>query len=189
MSTDRAQFLAERRKGTKEWRPILDNKYEVSNSGEIRRLAGGPGAQPGRRLRPTINRYGYVQQKVYVGHRPKTFTIHVLVALAWHGPRPEGMEINHKNGIKTDNRPENLEYVTMQENKAHGSRLGLLPHGERNGRAKLTEDQVREIRHMNSNGIGQNRLAQMFGVSKFNIYSIVHHHTWRSINDSDSATA
>lgn len=45
--------------------------------------------------------------------------VHVLVAHAFLGPKPEGMEVNHKNGNKADNSIQNLEYVTHQENIKH----------------------------------------------------------------------
>lgn len=51
--------------------------------------------------------------------------IHVLVALAFHGPRPDGMEVRHLDGVRTNNRPENLSWGTHAENMqdaiAHGT--------------------------------------------------------------------
>jgi hypothetical protein len=46
---------------------------------------------------------------------------HKLVALAFHGKPPTAQhQVNHKNGVRTDNRPENLEYLTSRENTLHG---------------------------------------------------------------------
>lgn len=71
-----------------------------------------------------------------------------------HGPIPEWMQINHKNGIKWDNRIENLEVVTPKENTLHAYRTGLLvqPKGEKSKVAKLTAADVANIRARASNG-------------------------------------
>jgi len=79
------------------------------------------------------NRQGYVQIES-TGH------IHVGMAhrIIWefvNGPIPDGMQINHINGIKHDNRIDNLEVVTQSENTKHAYRIGLASaKGEKNGR-------------------------------------------------------
>lgn len=53
---------------------------------------------------------------------------HKLVALAWLGQRPTPKhQVNHKNGVRADNRPENLEYVTAKQNTIHGWKRGRKP--------------------------------------------------------------
>lgn len=99
--------------GAEEWRPVVDweERYEVSNLGRVRRLATG------RIMRFARHVAGYSN----VGLSPgvNTRTVHRLVGEAFLGPRPSGHQINHKNGDKTDNRLENLEYVTPSENVRH----------------------------------------------------------------------
>jgi hypothetical protein len=51
-------------------------------------------------------------------------TVHSLVALAFHGPRPEGLDVAHGNCVKTDNRPSNLRYCTRSENLLDSVVLG-----------------------------------------------------------------
>jgi len=77
-------------------------------------------------------------------------TVSNLVAGAFI-PNPEGKsEASHKNGDKADNRAENLQWTTHAETQAYGGSMGLMAWGERNAHAKLTVDQVREIRSRRS---------------------------------------
>lgn len=115
------RFLAET------WRIVPEfPKYEVSNLGRVRRL----------RSRRFLRFHGWHKWVYYGFGRVKSTgymhvgkkAIHVMVASAFIGPRPPGKQINHKDGIKTNNTPENLEYVTPAENVRHAVRIGLMPN-------------------------------------------------------------
>ena len=104
--------------------------------------------------------------------------VHTFVALAFHGDKPEGLQVNHIDGVKTNNSPDNLEYVTLSENLLHAYRLGLIKPkvGSSNGNAKLTEQDVKEIReHAKNNGryYGRKMLAEKYGVSECTIKEVV----------------
>jgi len=112
--------------------------------------------------------------------------VHQLVADAFKGPRPDGLVCNHKNGVKTDNRPQNLEYVTYAENCRHAHRNGLTPQppvgrGARNGRARLTEKDVRAARRRAAAGERGEDLAREFGVCRSALNYAVSGHTWAHV--------
>lgn len=98
------------------WKPVAgyEGRYSVTGGGQVRN------EKTGRVLRPGVNGGGYLCVVLCVGGETKTFPVQKLVAQTFLGPRPDGAHINHKNSIKIDNRAENLEYVTPQENAAHG---------------------------------------------------------------------
>jgi len=99
-------------------------------------------------------------------------------------PIPEGLEINHKDGNPKNNHPQNLEVVTRQENTLHAGRvLGVLgkkaQRGENNASAKLTTEQVMEIRQIwKSRSMTQATLAERYSVSQGTISAIVLGKSW-----------
>lgn len=120
--------------------------------------------------------HGYL--RVHAGRG--SASVHRIVWESVHGPIPVDREINHINGIKSDNRIANLELVTRGENIAHAYRHGLRnASGERNARAKLTEQDVREIRA--SRGTARKALAAKYGVSEWTINGIKSGLVWRSV--------
>jgi hypothetical protein len=105
--------------------------------------------------------------------------IHRLVWEHVHGPIPDGLEINHRNAIKNDNRLANLELVTPGANLEHAFALGLITlQGEHNNNAKFTDQDVREIRQALASGETGGALARRYGVSKSTISLIRNGHRW-----------
>jgi DNA-binding CsgD family transcriptional regulator len=112
----------------------------------------------------------------------QTSLAHRLIWEAVHGPIPNGLVINHKNGRKTDNRIGNLEVVTQSENILHAFRTGLsCVRGERAPSHKLRNAQVIEIRRLATTGLSNQVIADRFGVSRRNVSMIVNRVTWTHI--------
>jgi hypothetical protein len=124
---------------------------------------------------------GYYDFATRVSGRRIRDRVHRLVAAAFLGPCPEGLVVNHKNGVPTDNRPENLEYVTQTDNVKHAIRTGLMPKGERRGHAKLNPDAVREIRALWAQGVPRPRIAERFGVVNNAVHQVLKGTTWSHV--------
>ncbi len=94
-------------------------KYEICKKGKIRNI------KTCRIWVSKCDKYGYPVQTLYKDKKRKTKTVHRLVALAFI-PNPKNKpEINHKNGIKTDNKVSNLEWMSHKENIQHAHDTGL----------------------------------------------------------------
>lgn len=132
----------------------------------------------GRVLRPSFNTHGYLSVSVRVGGVWKTRPVHSIVCEAFHGPRPDGMEVAHGNGDKADCSSANLSWKTRPENHADKIVHGTAWRGEKHHKAKLTVDQVRAIRIAVDAGIAQRALARQYGVSRRAISFIVSRQNW-----------
>ncbi len=106
---------------------------------------------------------------------------HRIVYRWWFGMLDPARELNHKNGVKSDNRPENLEEVTRSENLKHAYRTGLnrgAGRGSQNKNAKLNEEQVAEIHRLRALGWRHIELASHFDASIGNIANILAGRAW-----------
>lgn len=170
------------------WKPVvgLENVYEVSSQGRLRRMTDGKFTFAGRILNSTKMDNGYRIVKLSNGKNRSQKLVHAVVMATFCGPRPKGMDINHKNGIRDDNRIENLEYATRSENHLHAYRVLGRPvvsnKGSKAGRAKLTESDVLEIRkRYAAGGVSQDSLAKEYGVSQHTISCIILRKNWTHI--------
>ena len=117
----------------------------------------------------------------------KNKLVHRLIMEAWVGPCPEGCVTNHKNGNKTDNRVENLEYCTQRENMIHSCLYGLSPkppttRGSKCRLAKLTEEKILAMRSEVDRKPGYlKRLSELYGVTPSTISKILRRTIWTHI--------
>lgn len=150
--------------------------YEVSSEGRVRRR--------GRALIPRITANGYAQVAMYSCPNKVThILVHRLVAASFIGEIADELQVNHKNGIRADNRVENLEIVTASENAFHSYReLGRdRKQGERHHSCKLSNDEVLRIRERHLFGARQVDSARQFGIDKTSVRDIVNRATWTHI--------
>lgn len=166
------------------WQPIPGCDYEASTCGRIRRVTGGQGAIAGRVLAGMRTNNGYRTVQITKGGVRKTRHIHRLVAEAFHGPCPKGYHVNHKDGVKSNNRPDNLEYVSRSENMQHAYETGLNPLGSDRPNSKLTADDVRAIRRAPKYPRYQQDLARRFGIAQATVSAIISRKIWKSVPES-----
>lgn len=172
-----------------ERRPIPDYEglYEMDQNGNVYAMFAFRQWKPGRLNKTRISPEGYVTTVLTKDGVGKTRTIHRLLMLTWRPvENSRQLEVNHIDGDKTNNDLSNLEWVTHHENMMHMFRV--LRSWEKNqvrgvthGRAKLTEDDVREIRQLFAGGLSRKILAERFGVSTTNITFIVKRKLWPHI--------
>jgi len=167
-----------------EWRDIpgYEGKYLVSNLGRIlsRKWTMDKWNHPlGRILTQRTDDFGYKFVMLSSYPKRKRMSVHRAVALAFI-PNPDNLhQVNHKDEIRDHNRVENLEWCTVLYNNRYGHRIektSTNSTGEKNGRAKLTESQVIEIRRSYIPGdkeFCKRKLAEKYGVSYVTITRIV----------------
>jgi hypothetical protein len=168
-----------------EWRLCFGGFYAVSNRGRVRREVAGCGTRAGKILKTKVNGWGgYPTVNLKANGAAKTAFVHRLVAEAFLGPCPDGLEVNHKNGDKSDPHAENLEYITHRQNihHAHANGLANTPRGERAGSAKLTELAVREMRALRAAGMELRPIAQRFGIAMGTTSMVLNRRTWRHVS-------
>ena len=150
------------------WKEIPDyDGYLVSNFGRVKSFK----FKTPRILKPALRNDGYLQLNLFKDGKQKHFCVHRLVAEAFIPNSENKFEVNHKDEDKTNNRVENLEWVTRKENLRHAVEQGLKKSGEDHFRAALTNEQVVCIRN-NPCKLTITQLAEKFQVSKSTIGEI-----------------
>jgi len=151
--------------------------YEVSSEYRFRRVT-----QRGYRYLTTEkSSKGYLLLAVFENGKRRRIVAHRLIASAFIENPDRKPFINHINGVKSDNRIENLEWCTAKENTAHAFRTGLSKKtrkGELSKVNKLTSAEVDHIRTMLSTGIAQTEIARKFKVSRTCISAISTGRNW-----------
>lgn len=151
-----------------DWRTVAGHPdYDVSSDGEVRRATPGGNATYVGKILSQSNVRGYPVVGLSLGDgRLQQIAVHRLVCAFFHGSKPTPFhQVAHGDGNRCNNRAENLRWATSKENHADRRLHGTDATGERNGRAVLNEDAVREIRRSPKHrGVCQS-LAAKFGCS------------------------
>lgn len=160
-----------------EWIPGYEGRYAITRQGRV--FSVPRSGTRGGWLKQSPNSQGYLRVNLTNPNGSQsTKNVHVLVLLTYDGPKPEGMQACHNNGDKTDNRLENLRWDTPSSNNLDKRKHGTSG-GEKNGRAKLTAEQVTSIRDRYEFGdVSLSRLAYLFGVDKSTIHRVVSGTSW-----------
>ena len=180
------------------WKDIIgwEGIFKISNKGRARsvdRIVYFPHIYcsdeisrhiTGRILKLISTVRGYSEIRARLHGKNVHIPIHVSVLEAFICPRPEGLETNHKNGIKTDNRVENLEWVTHKENTQHAFDIGLSSNRGIRGRNKLVDDDIYKIRKMlKEKKFTHKEIGEKFGVHCTTIGAIKCKKSWSHIKE------
>lgn len=177
------------RRPIRRWRPIPGfPRYWVSDDGKVWSAYKAERGKGG--IKATVLNFGYPVVTLDMGGKHYARRVHALVLLAFVGPRPEGMDIRHLDGDRTNANLSNLRYGTRSENVRDAIKHGThwtpfrhLPHltGEDHPFAKLTSAGVAQIRASLAAGVSQARLADQWGVSRRTVSDIALRRTWREV--------
>ncbi len=136
-----------------------------------------------KKLKTRLRR-GYESLTLRLNEVRKDYSIHVLVAEHFIGPRPDGFQVNHIDGNKINNNVTNLEYVTQSENMKHAFRLGLQCNkGENHSQSKLTELDIIKIRRMRKMGMTYLKISEYFCVTGLTIGKICRGERWSHVKE------
>lgn len=175
-----------------QWKQLTDyTKYEVSNTGKLRNILTQ------KIIKPIIGGFGYVQYgfRNTPGENPHTRLVHRYIAIAFI-PNPDNLpQVNHKDGVKSNNHIDNLEWVNASRNKLHAYEIGLcekaressrktinkINKGEASNMSKWTNEQILEIRELLSNGTHVTVIMNTYSMSYSNVYKIKNRNLWKHI--------
>ena len=171
-----------------EWKNIPEFEgYQASSLGKIRGIdrfkkgRSGLRLTRGQELKQVLNKKGYPEVRLRK-NGTHTRLVHKLVASAFLVKSEGYTQINHINGIKTDNSVLNLEWVTQSQNQKHAYKLGLQPSraGEGNGRTTLTDEKVTVMKELYNSGKTIVDISKTMNVNISIIRNIIYGRTWKT---------
>jgi len=183
------------------WKRIINfPDYKISSLGKIERITTKSGTRSGKILKQNYKKNGYVYICLTKNNKKYYKRVHRLVLETFNPiENINKLECNHINGIKSDNRLENLEWCTRSENEKHAYKIGLkhqsierkkklsdlmkIKHrGEKNPRSKLTEKQVIQIKMLFKLGFRNKYISEKYNISIPTVSQIRTKKLWCYIN-------
>lgn len=165
-----------------------EEMYLASNTGNIKSIDryivkknGTKQFRKGKILNPSIDTKGYRQVRLQGGKIEKVSRLIAKTFLTNPNNLPQ---VNHINGIKTDDSVINLEWCSNSYNQIHAYSNGLQPSkkGINNPKSKLTEQEVINIKKLHESGLKSKHLADRFNISYSTINSIINGKSWKHLN-------
>lgn len=179
---------------------VAEKVFEIDDEGRIWRLmkrhgrgvAPGGGYLRGSRLShcPRVRaeyrtRQGYLLVAAMLNGRKTVTGAHRVVWASRNGSIPAKLTINHRNGKKADNRPENLELATYSEQRRHALEVLNVhrhrPTGSRHPKTKLLESDVIEMRRLRLDGMMVKEIAARYSMKPKAVSAICNRRTWQHI--------
>lgn len=162
-----------------------EGKYACSLNGDILGFSNNQGGLRtwGKVLKGYPTHRGYLLYNLVAESSKSVYALGHQLIMLWvtRGYEPH-LQVNHIDGVKTNNNRENLELVTAKENKLHAFRIGLETQmGVDNSCAKLNEAKVMAIRQAYDNDLSIADLAQDFGVTYNTAHAAAVRKTWRHV--------
>lgn len=173
------------------WKEIdgYNGIYFVSNLGSVKSVdhflhgRTGSGKQTGRVLKQHKSSKGYLQVSLSLNKVKFHTGAHRLVALSFI-PNPLNLpQVNHIDGIKTNNFVDNLEWVTNKENQIHAVKNGLINpnYCDKHHMSKLSNNDVIKARELHKSGITNIELSKIYKVSATAMSNILRNKTYINI--------
>ena len=162
------------------WQPVVgyEGLYEVSNMGRIKSFWNHHGQGEVVR-KPSADPRVYPQMCMTNSKgKQATKRVHRMVAEAFLGPCPEGKQCGHLDGDRTNNRTDNLRWVTQKENDSHKKRHRTLIFGEDHYSTKLSNAKVKAMRLDFKNGLLRPDIIKKYGVSQKTVWEITSGKGW-----------
>ena len=161
------------------WKDIkgYEGLYKVSNLGNIKSI------RRNLNMKFSVTKWGYYQTSLFKDKKHKSFYVARLVAEAFIENNLKEPQVNHIDGVKLNNKVENLEWVSQSENQKHAVKIGLKTlKGDYAPSRKLSEKDIPLIKNLLKEEKTHKEISILFNVSEPTIWKISKGRTWDYIN-------
>lgn len=160
------------------WLQIIEcPNYVISDTGLIKNI------RTNYIRKNMLKKDGYLHITLFYNKRFYHYLVHRLLMITFKPINfQENLQVNHINGIKTDNDITNLEWVTRSENQKHACRTGLVSNkGINNNFSILSNKDVLNIRRLSIEGVKNNVIGKLYKTSPSNVSAIINRKAWKHI--------